>query len=218
MERWTGTPEGTWNVLRMFRETHAISAKPNPTKIGCEKKRLETNHWTEMPEGTWNVLRTFREVDVVSAFSNPTTQGVRQKDRSQEWFHSVKSFCFVVFRPQSLLDILESRVMKRMSINHCVEVDADNYRKATWNVLQNPSQCEGFGRGHYNLHKSINTIRHCYIHFLSFDSYLEDPTPSSSLAFLSYLHYHRTNKKKEFFICTRIVFVAIISVFIPEWP
>ena len=34
-------------------------------------------------------------------------------------YHSVSSFCFVVFRPQSLLDILESRVMKRMSINHC---------------------------------------------------------------------------------------------------
>ena len=36
----------------------------------------------------------------------------------------MSSFCFVVFRPQSLLDILESQVMKRMSINHCVEVDA----------------------------------------------------------------------------------------------
>ena len=43
--------------------------------------------------------------------------------------------------------------------------------------LENPSQCEGFGCGHYNLHKSINPIRHCHIHFLSFDSYLEDPTP-----------------------------------------
>ena len=83
MERWTGTPEGTWNVLRTFEETHAISAMANST-------------------------------------SRPSsTPDVRQKDRSQEWFHSVKSFCFVIFRPQSLLDILESRVMKRMSINHC---------------------------------------------------------------------------------------------------
>ena len=39
--------------------------------------------------------------------------------------HTVNDFS------QSLLDILESRVMKRMSINHCVEVDADNYRKGT---------------------------------------------------------------------------------------
>ena len=66
-------------------------------------------------------------------------QDVRQKDRSQEWFHSVKSFCFswipnhshCEWFLQSLLDILESRVMKRMSINHCVEVDADNYWKGT---------------------------------------------------------------------------------------
>ena len=31
MERWTGTPEGTCNVLRMFRETHAISARSSST-------------------------------------------------------------------------------------------------------------------------------------------------------------------------------------------
>ena len=41
---------------------------------------------------------------------------------------------------------------------------------------------------------------------------------NSPLAFLSHLHYHRTNKKKEFFICTRIAFAAIINVFIPGWP
>ena len=35
MERWTGTSEGTWNVLRMFRETHAISAIASSTS-GCE--------------------------------------------------------------------------------------------------------------------------------------------------------------------------------------
>ena len=40
---------------------------------------------------------------------------------------------------------------------------------------------------------------------------------SSSLAFLSHLHYHRTNKKKEFSICTKIAFVVIINVFIPGW-
>ena len=77
MERWTGTPEGTCNVLRMFRETHAISARSSST--------------------------------------------TRQKDRRQEKPHSVRFFCFVVFRPHSLLDFLESRVMKRKSINHCEE-------------------------------------------------------------------------------------------------
>ena len=33
MERWTGTPEGTCNVLRMFRETHAISAIASSTTL-----------------------------------------------------------------------------------------------------------------------------------------------------------------------------------------
>ena len=86
MERWTGTPEGTCNVLRTFRETHAISAMASST---------------------------------------------RQKDRRQKRAHSVSSFCFVVFRPQSLLDILESRVMKRMSINHCADVAAYNYEEVS---------------------------------------------------------------------------------------
>ena len=43
MERWTGTPEGTWNVLRMFRETHAISAIVSST-TGYEGERLATIH------------------------------------------------------------------------------------------------------------------------------------------------------------------------------
>ena len=48
-------------------------------------------------------------------------QDTRQKDRSKKRIHSVNPFCFIVFRPQSLLDFLESRVMKRKSINHCEE-------------------------------------------------------------------------------------------------
>ena len=31
MERWTGIPEGMCNVLRMFQETHAISARSSST-------------------------------------------------------------------------------------------------------------------------------------------------------------------------------------------
>ena len=84
--------------------------------------------------------------------------------------------------------------------------------------LENPSQCEGFGCGHYNLHKSINTIRHCHIHSLQFWLLTRVPNSNSSLAFPAHLHYDRTNKKKEFSICTKIVFVAIINVFIPVWP
>ena len=60
-----------------------------------------------------------------------TIDRFRQKDRRQKRAHSVSSFCFVVFRPQSLLDILESRVMKRMSINHCADVAAYNYEEVS---------------------------------------------------------------------------------------
>ena len=42
MERWTRTPEGTWNVLRTLEETHAISAILNSTTPGYEKKALKT--------------------------------------------------------------------------------------------------------------------------------------------------------------------------------
>ena len=40
MERWTGTTEGTWNVLRMFRETHAISAIASSTKNRMREKAV----------------------------------------------------------------------------------------------------------------------------------------------------------------------------------
>ena len=36
---------------------------------------------------------------------------------------SASHFCFVVFPPQSLLDVLESRVMKRTSISYCAVWD-----------------------------------------------------------------------------------------------
>ena len=71
-------------------------------------------------------------------------QDVRQKDRSQEWIHSVKSFCFVVFLPQSLLAILESRVVKRMAINHCVEVDAYKYGDAPERKRLGTSRAKSF--------------------------------------------------------------------------
>ena len=68
----------------------------------------------------------------------------------------------------SLLDFLESRVVKisgyekrRLETNHWTEMT-----EGTFNVLQNPSQCEGFGCGHYHLHSSIHHIRHCNIHSL----------------------------------------------------
>ena len=37
-------------------------------------------------------------------------------------------------------------------------------------TLENPSQCEGFGRGHCHLHSSISNIRHCNIYSLQPDA------------------------------------------------
>ena len=44
--------------------------------------------------------------------------------------------------------------------------------EGTCNVLQNPSQCEGFGCGHCHLHNIICNIRHCNKYFLQLQ-----PTP-----------------------------------------
>ena len=70
------------------------------------------------------VVRILREVDVSPVSPNSTT---KQKDRRQEKPHSVRFFCFIKFQiirtandfPQSLLDFLEPRAMKRKSINPC---------------------------------------------------------------------------------------------------
>ena len=39
-------------VVRTFGETHAISAKPNPTKTGYEGERSGLNHWTRITQRT----------------------------------------------------------------------------------------------------------------------------------------------------------------------
>ena len=65
------------------------------------------------------VVRTFGETHAISAIASSTTQDGR-KTEDKKILHSASFFCFVVFRPHSLLDFLESRVMKRKSINHCV--------------------------------------------------------------------------------------------------
>ena len=60
--------------MRILRETHAISAMTNSTKIGYEGERSGLKHWTEMTEGTWNVLRTSREAKLHSAkFCSPVS-------------------------------------------------------------------------------------------------------------------------------------------------
>ena len=56
---------------------------------------------------------------------------------------SASHFCFVVFPPQSLLDVHESRVMKRTSISYCAMRDFAISAMAN-STTQNDSQCESF--------------------------------------------------------------------------
>ena len=58
MERWTGTPEGTWNVLRMFQETHAISARSSSTSRMWEKAFIGDDGPQVSRKGLFAVVRT----------------------------------------------------------------------------------------------------------------------------------------------------------------
>ena len=114
--------KGLFAVVRTNLER--LEPMPFRTQLqtGYEGERSEMERWTRTPEGTWNVLRTFEETHAISARSSSTWL-----DRRQEKPHSVRFFCFIKFQiirtandfPQSLLDFLESRGMKRKSINHC---------------------------------------------------------------------------------------------------
>ena len=67
----------------------------------------------------------------------------QEKDRRQKMTRSASHFCFVVFPPQSLLDVLESRVMKRTLISYCAVWDFAISAMAN-STTQNDSQCESF--------------------------------------------------------------------------
>ena len=135
MERWTGTPEGTWNVLRTFRETHAISAMASST-TWYEKERSGLNHWTGVTQGTWNKSCGYYgkwTSFLLFRVRMPRMWGRKTEAKNEftVWSHSA----FLEFQiihtvndfSQSLLDFLESRVMKRKSINHCEERSGLNY-------------------------------------------------------------------------------------------
>ena len=74
MERWTGTPKGTWNVPRMFRETHAISAIASSTKnrmwaFAVRNRTLAQTNASIVKDD----VRMVWEVDAISAKPNSTT-------------------------------------------------------------------------------------------------------------------------------------------------
>ena len=51
MDRWTGIPKAAETAVRIFRETHAISAMASST-IGYEDERSGLEHWTGATQGT----------------------------------------------------------------------------------------------------------------------------------------------------------------------
>ena len=83
MERWTGTPEGTCNVLRTFRETHAISAMASSTSRIQEKAFRNESLDRSNAKDSERVVRLLREVDVVSAFSSSTSLHLHKKPAHQ---------------------------------------------------------------------------------------------------------------------------------------
>ena len=106
MERWTGTPEGTSNVLRMFRETHAISAIASSTS-GCE--------------GKWSAFDPLPKL----------TQG------------SDKDVRIIIGKERESYE-LEFNYRIRGRTLRTESLDRGNAKDLA-QVVQNPSQCEGFG-------------------------------------------------------------------------
>ena len=105
--------------------------------IGYEGERSGLKHWTDMPQATrdescghirkwtsvlWARVQLHRMWGRKTEAKNDFTVWSHSAFIEFQIIHTVNDFS------QSLLDILESRVMKRMSINHCVEVVADYYR------------------------------------------------------------------------------------------
>ena len=132
-----------------------------------------------------NDVRMVWEVDAISAKTNSTTR-IRGRTLRAE-FNSKD----VRHRAQKW-NVGKSFTVRRIW----------NKRKGTWNVLQT------FRETH-----AISAMASSTTWYEKERS--ETNHTNSSLAFPAHLHYHRTNKKKEFSICTKIAFAAIINVFIP---
>ena len=137
----TNTARDLEQVVRMFVEMDVGPVSPSST-TWYEKKRSGLNHWTDMTQGTWNKScgHIRKWTSVLWARVQLHRMWGRKTEAKNEftvWSHSA----FLEFQiihtvndfSQSLLDFLESRVMKRKSINHCEERSGIK-----------PSQCEVF--------------------------------------------------------------------------
>ena len=98
MERWTRTPEGTWNVLRTFEETHAISAMASSTTNRIRGRTLrdeslETNTARDLEQ----VVRMFVEMDVGPVSPSSTTWYEKKRSETNHWSKptqaSLKTMC-----------------------------------------------------------------------------------------------------------------------------
>ena len=123
MERWTGTPKGTWNVPRMFRETHAISAIASSTKnrmwvFAVRNRPLDQTNASIVKDDVRMVL----EVDAISAKPNSTTEceAERQKQRifSQCKNILLRSLSFAQFIRLSWITSDEKKVNKPLRLSH----------------------------------------------------------------------------------------------------
>ena len=165
---------------------------------------LETNTARDLIQ----VVRMFVEMDVGPVSPSSTTQDVRQKSKPLRR----------AFR-NGTLDSNAGRNVKRSAdvwgnARHFCDGEL-NYtgceaeRQKTKKSSQVSSFCFSWIPNHSHCEERSG-LNYCILVIAH--------SPELPLAFLFHLHYHRTNKKKEFFICTRIVFVVIINVFIPGWP
>ena len=109
-----------WDRVKIKQDTRPNAQKWN---VGPERRK---GLGTSRADVSGNA-RHFCEVEFNFEDVSPNST-TRQKDRRQEKPHSVRFFCFhwisnhshCEWFPQSLLDFLESRAMKRKSINHCI--------------------------------------------------------------------------------------------------
>ena len=111
-------PQGTLKkVVRTYQEVDVSPVSPSSTIQGCEGEWSAFDPLPKLTQASDKDVRIIIGKERESYEPELNYTGCEQKRSAN--IHSVSYFCFVVFRPHSLLDFLESRVMKRKSINHC---------------------------------------------------------------------------------------------------
>ena len=212
--------------------------------LGCEGERSGLNHWTDMTQRSWNkscghirkwTSVLWARVQLHRMWSRKTE--VRKTSLCEVFL--LRSLSLAQFIRLSWITSDEKKVNKPLPIafrNGTLDSNAGRNVKRSADVWGNARHfCDGelnytgCEAERQKTKKSSQVSSFCFS-WIPNHSHCEERSglnycilviahsPELPLAFLSHLHYHRTNKKKEFFICTRIVFVVIINVFILGWP